>query len=133
MSRFPHLTFRPLAATAIMAIATVESMPTIGSADSVTPKPGLAPQFRTWSVPMYVSGVSATRTWAANSYEIDTTDARPRVIAWYVARLKQRAMLVHKHSNIKTLPTEIAFDGGDYAIHFTILRSGTTIGVIKNE
>ncbi|MBD5603981.1 MAG: hypothetical protein IAI48_02655 [Candidatus Eremiobacteraeota bacterium] len=101
-------------------------------ADTAAAKPGLAPQFSRWSVPIYTSRVTSTMTWAANSYEIETSDSRPKVIAWYLDKLKNRAMQLHKDSK-RDVPAQLAIDGGSYIINLETAPSKTSINVIKIE
>ena len=130
IQRFRTIGF--IAAIAILALAAFGSNYRIGLADTAASKPGLAPQFSRWPVPIYTSSVSNTLTWAPNSYEIDTKDSRAKVIAWYLGKLKNRAMQLHKDANAKGVPAQLAVDGGDYVVDLLILPNGTSINVVKN-
>ena len=125
------------AAVTLSALAAFGPSFQRAEADTVTAKPGLAPQFSRWPVPLYPSGVKRTMTWAPNSYGIDTSDSRPRVIAWYLGKLKSRAMQLDKKAPPPGIPLQLAVDGGHYIINLLTLRRGTTIegtsiNVIKN-
>lgn len=121
-----------LLALTIATLAWIGATCGPGIADTVTAKPGLAPQFSRWPVPMYTSSVDKTMTRAPNSYEIDTKDARPKAIAWYVAKLRGRALVLDKKGQAKELPGQIAVDGGVYVINFMVIPTGTSINVVKN-
>jgi hypothetical protein len=129
IQRFRTLGF--IAAIAILALAAFGSNYRIGLADMAASKPGLAPQFSRWPVPIYTSNVNSTSTWASNSYEINTKDSRAKVISWYLGRLKNRATQIHKDSTTKGVPAQLAVDGADYFINLMILPTGTSINVVK--
>jgi|GEM_PF-2676278 len=124
-------TTRFLVAIAILALAAFGSNYRLGLADTPPSKPGLAPQFSRWAVPIYTSSVSSTQTWAPNSYQIVTKDSRAEVISWYLGKLKNRATQIHKDSTTKGVPAQLAVDGADYFINLMILPTGTSINVVK--
>ncbi len=119
-------------ARALLVFAALVTSCPVARADTATAKPGLAPQFSRWSVPIYTSRVTSTMTWAVNSYEIETSDSRPKVIAWYLDKLRSRAMQLHKDSK-RDVPAQLAVDGGSYIINLETGPSKTSINVIKNE
>jgi hypothetical protein len=113
-----------LTLSVLMACAAAGSF--AGAADAVA-TPGLAPQFGKWPVPLYVSNVRKTSTWAANSYEIETSDSVEHVLGWYSGKLKDRAMPI----NGRRL-RQLAVDGGSYVINVLKSGAGASINVIKN-
>jgi len=117
---------------AVLAIAAADvgACQSRVAAETVVAKPGLLPEFSRWPIPIYTSAVTNTQTWGPKSYAIQTKDPRSKVIAWYLAKLKDRTTPARHPDGLNV---QVLVDGAGYVINLEKANNdGTSINVIKN-